>query len=120
MVSMGGGSWLMMVCITILGPPTGVLVVSWGAEMGPLPTIMPENGSRFAPAMGLDGAVCRFGSDWYDYEYELEVVWHSDGVEGHREWCRWCWFKDPKCGGSPLRHEEEHGGSVVFSWYVNW
>ena len=36
-----------------------------------------------APAMGLDGAVCKYGSDWYDSESELEFVCPSDGVEGH-------------------------------------
>ena len=52
--------------------------------MGPLPITTSENGSGFAPAMGLDGAVCRSGSNWYGSESELEVVWPSDGVEGHR------------------------------------
>ena len=60
---MGGGSWLMIVCMSVLGPPEKVLVVVWGVDMGPLPITSPENGSGFAPAMGLDGAVCRFGSD---------------------------------------------------------
>ena len=50
--------------------------------MGPLPMIIPENGSGFAPAMGLDGAVCNFGSNWYDSESDSKVVWPSDGVEG--------------------------------------
>ena len=60
---MGGGSLLMTVCMTVLGPPIGVLVVVWGVDMGPLPTTTPKNGSGFAPSMGLDGAVCRYGSD---------------------------------------------------------
>ena len=60
---MGGGSWIIMVCMTALEPPTGVLVVVWGVDMGPLPITSLENGSGFAPAMRLDGAVCRFGSD---------------------------------------------------------
>ena len=47
----------------VLGPPAGVLVVVWGMDVGPLPITNPENGSGFAPAMGLDGVVCRFGSD---------------------------------------------------------
>ena len=53
----------MMVCMAMLGPPTEVFVVVWGLDMGPLPMTMLENGSEFAPAMGLDGAVCRSGSD---------------------------------------------------------
>ena len=56
-VAGGGGSWLMIVCMTVLGPPAGVLVVVWGVDMGPLPITKLENGSRFAPAMGLDGAI---------------------------------------------------------------
>ena len=53
----------MTVCMTVLGPPVGLLVIICGVDMGPLVIAMPENGSRFAPAMGLDGAVCRFGLD---------------------------------------------------------
>ena len=52
----------MIVFIIFLGPPTRVLVVVWGMDMGPLPITKLENESGFAPAMGLDGAVCRFGS----------------------------------------------------------
>ena len=63
MVNMGGGSCLMTVCMIILGPLAGVLVVVCGVDMGPLAITMPKNGSGFAPAMGLDGAVCRSGSD---------------------------------------------------------
>ena len=51
----------MTVCITMLGPPAGLLVIFCGVDMGPLAITMPENGSRFEPAMGLDGAVCRSG-----------------------------------------------------------
>ena len=53
----------MIVCMTMLGPPEGVLVVVWGVYMGPMPITKPENESGFAPAMGLDGAVCRSSSD---------------------------------------------------------
>ena len=53
----------MTVCITMLGPPVGFLVIVCGVDMGPLAIAMPENGFGFAPAMGLDGAVCRSGSD---------------------------------------------------------
>ena len=63
--------------MNMLGPPTGVLVVVWGVDMGPLQITKPKNGSEFAPAMGLDGAV-----DWYDSDSESEAVWPSDGVEG--------------------------------------
>ena len=60
---MGGGSWLIMVCIIMLRPSTGLLVIFCGVGMGPLAITTSKNGSRFAPAMGLDGAVCRFGSN---------------------------------------------------------
>ena len=60
---MGGGSWLMTVCMTVLGPPIGVLVVCCGVDMGPLAITTTKNGSGFALAMGLDGAVLRYGSD---------------------------------------------------------
>ena len=63
MVNIGGGSWLMTVFITMLGPLVGLLVIVCGVDMGPLAISMPENGSGFAPAMALDGAVCRYGSD---------------------------------------------------------
>ena len=42
--------------------------------MGPLPITKLENGSGFVPAMGIDGAVCRSGSDWYDSKSESKVV----------------------------------------------
>ena len=48
----------MMVCITVLGPPVGLLVIVCGVDMGPLAISMPKNGFRFAPSMGLDGAMC--------------------------------------------------------------
>ena len=47
----------MIVCMTMLGPPVGFLVIICGVDMGPLAIAMPKNGSRFAPAMGLDGVV---------------------------------------------------------------
>ena len=53
----------MTVCITTLRPPVGLLVIVCGVDMGPLAISMTKNGSRFAPAMGLDGVVCRYGSD---------------------------------------------------------
>ena len=49
--------------MTMLGPPIGLLVIVCGVDMGPLEISMLENGSRFAPSMGLDGAVCRYGLD---------------------------------------------------------
>ena len=49
----------MTVCMTMLGPLAGLLVIVYGVDMGPLAIAMPENGSGFAPTMGLDGAVCR-------------------------------------------------------------
>ena len=53
----------MTVCMMVLGPPRRVLVVVWGMDVGPLLITKLKNGSGFAPAMGLDGAVCRSGSD---------------------------------------------------------
>ena len=38
-------------------------VTSCDVDMGPLAKVRPKNGFRFALAMGLDGAVWRFGSD---------------------------------------------------------
>ena len=70
----------MTVCMTVLGPPAGLLVTGCGVDMGPLTMAMLENGSGFAPAMGLDGPVWRSGSDWYGSESESEVVWPSYGV----------------------------------------
>ena len=53
----------MIVCMTMLGILAGLLVTTCGVDMGPLAMAMPKNGSGFAPAMGLDGAVWRSGSD---------------------------------------------------------
>ena len=53
----------MTICMTMLGPPIGLLVTSCGVDIGPLAKGRPKNGSGFALAMGLDGAVWRFGSD---------------------------------------------------------
>ena len=72
----------MIVFMIVLGPLTGVLVVVWGMDVVPLPITKPKNGSRFAPTMGLDGEVCKSGSDWYDSKSESEDVWPSHGVEG--------------------------------------
>ena len=96
----------MMVCMTMLGPLAEVLVVVWGVDMGPLPITMSKNRSKFSPVMGIDGAICKSGSYWYDSKSESEAVWPFDGVEGRQEWSRRCWFNDPNCGGSPLRREE--------------
>ena len=53
----------MTVYMTMLGPLAGLLVINCGVDMGPLAISMPKNGSRFAPTMGLDGVVCKSGSD---------------------------------------------------------
>ena len=53
----------MIVCMTVHGPPTGLWVIGCDVDMGPLSMAMPKNGSGFALAMGLDGAVWRSGSD---------------------------------------------------------
>ena len=47
----------MIVCMSVLGPPVGLL------DMGSLAMVMPKNGSGLAPTMGIDGAVWRSGSD---------------------------------------------------------
>ena len=62
----------MIFCITVLGPLDRLWVT--GCEG------MQKNGFRFALAMGLDGVVWRFGSDWYGSESKLEAMWPSDGV----------------------------------------
>ena len=53
----------MIVSMTMLGTPAELLVIGCGVDMGPLAKVMPKNGSGLAPAMGLDGAVWRSGSD---------------------------------------------------------
>ena len=53
----------MTVCMTVLGPPAKLLVIICGVDMGPLDMVMLENGSGLAPAMGLDGAVCKSSLD---------------------------------------------------------
>ena len=63
LVTMGGGNWLMTVCMTMLGPLAKLWVTSCDVDMGPLAKVRLENGSRFALAMGLDGAVWRSSSD---------------------------------------------------------
>ena len=73
----------MIVCMTMLGPPTRLLVIGCGVDMGPLAMVMPENGFGFAPAMGLDGAVWRSGSYWYGSKSESEAVWPFDGLGDH-------------------------------------
>ena len=78
----------MTVFMNMLGPLVGVLVVVWGMDVGPVLITKTENGSDFAPAMGLDGAVCLSGLDWYDSESESKAVWPFDGVEVRREWSR--------------------------------
>ena len=62
----------------MLGPPTGLLVTSYGVDMGPLAKVMQENGFGFAVAIELDGEVFRSGT-----ESESEAVWPSDGVGDH-------------------------------------
>ena len=63
MVTMGGGNWLMIVCMTILGFIAKLWVTSCDVDMGPLAKVRPENGSRFVVSIGLDGMVWRSGSD---------------------------------------------------------
>ena len=80
LVTMGGGNWLMIVYMNMLGPLTKLWVTGCDVEMGPLAKVRTENGSGFAVAMGLDGAVWRYGPDRYGSESESEAVWSSDGV----------------------------------------
>ena len=63
LVTMGGGSWLMTVYMTMLGPLAKLWVTSCDVDMGPLAKVRPKNGSGFALAMRLDGAVWRSSSD---------------------------------------------------------
>ena len=70
----------MKVCMTLLGPPAGLLVTGCDVDMGPLAMVMLKNGSGLTPAMGLDGVVWRSGSYWYGSESESEAVWISNGV----------------------------------------
>ena len=86
----------------MLGPLVGLLVIIYGVDMGPLAIAMPKNGSGFALAMGLDGAMFKSVSNWYGSESKSEAVWPFDGVRGCREWSRWCRFNVLNCGGSPL------------------
>ena len=63
LVTIGGGNWLMTFCMTMLGLLSMLCVTGCDVDMGSLAKVRPENGSRFAVAMGLDGAVWRFGSN---------------------------------------------------------
>ena len=63
LVTMGGGSWLMTVCMIVLGPLSKLWVTGCDVDMGPLAKVRMENGFEFALAMGLDGAVWRSGSE---------------------------------------------------------
>ena len=59
LVTMGGGNWPMTICMTVLGPLATLWVTGCDVHMGPLAKVRPKNGSGFAIAMGLDGAVWR-------------------------------------------------------------
>ena len=52
-----------LVHMTVIGPLSKLWVTGCDVDMGPLAKVRMENGSGFALAMGLDGAVWRFGSD---------------------------------------------------------
>ena len=60
---MGGGNWLMTVYMTVLGTLATLWVTGCNVDMGPLAKVRPKNGSEFALATGLDGAVWRSGLD---------------------------------------------------------
>ena len=53
----------MTIYMTMLGPLARLWVTGCDVDMGLLAMAMPKIGSRFSLAMGLDGAVWRFGSD---------------------------------------------------------
>ena len=57
LVTIGGGSWIMTVCMTMLGPLSKLWVIGCDVDMGPLAKVRMKNGSIFVLAMGLDGAV---------------------------------------------------------------
>ena len=63
LVTMGGGNWLMTVCMTVLGTLATLWVVGFDVDMGLLAKVKLKNGSGFVAAMGPDGAVWRSGSD---------------------------------------------------------
>ena len=63
LVTVGGGNWLTTVCMTMLGPLSKLWVTGCDVDMGPLTKVRLKNGSKFALAMGLDGAVWRSGSE---------------------------------------------------------
>ena len=53
LVTIGGGSWLLTVCMTVLGALARLWVTVCDVDMGPVAKVRPENGSGFALAMGL-------------------------------------------------------------------
>ena len=57
LVTMGGGSWIMTVRMTMLGPLAKLWVTGCDVDMGPLAKVRLENGSGFVLATGLDGVV---------------------------------------------------------------
>ena len=63
LVTIGGGNWLMIVCMTMLGLLAKLWVTGCDVDIGPLAKVRPENGSGFAVDMGLEGAMWRSGSD---------------------------------------------------------
>ena len=63
LVTMGGGNWLMIVCMNVIAPLAKFWVTGCDVDLGPLAKVRPENGSGFALATGLDDAVWRSGSD---------------------------------------------------------
>ena len=54
----------MTVCMTMLGPLSRLWVIGFDVDMGPLAKVRLKNGSRFALAMGLDGAEVWFRLIW--------------------------------------------------------
>ena len=57
LVTISGVNWLITVYMTVLGLLAKLWVTGCDVDMVPLAKVRPENGSRFAVAMGLDGVV---------------------------------------------------------------
>ena len=58
------GSIPVVVCVVVMVPLEGILVMMGGKDVGPLPTIPMWKGSGCMPTMGLDEAIKKLGSYW--------------------------------------------------------
>ena len=48
LVTIGGGNWLMIICMIVIGSLATLWVVGCDVDMGPLAKVKPKNGSGFA------------------------------------------------------------------------